>query len=55
MDGYLFAGVLMLAVWVGLTLTTDVPGWMHLLLTGGVFVIIWRIVVRGTTSTKPKR
>lgn len=38
----------MLVVWAALTMITDAPGWVHLLLTGGVFVIIWRIVVRGT-------
>jgi len=27
---------------------TEAPGWVHLLLTAGVFVIIWRLVVRGT-------
>jgi hypothetical protein len=25
----------------------NAPGWVHLLLTVGVFIVIWRIVVRG--------
>jgi len=50
MDFSLIAGVVMLLVWGGLTLTTEAPGWVHLLLTAGVFLIIWRIVARGTPS-----
>jgi hypothetical protein len=50
MDLSLIAGVVMLLVWGGLTLTTEAPGWVHLLLTAGVFLIIWRIVARGTPS-----
>jgi hypothetical protein len=50
MDLSLLAGIVMLVVWGGVTYTTDAPGWIHLLLTGGVFLIIWRIVVRDTPS-----
>jgi hypothetical protein len=50
MDSYMLAGIVMLIAWGGITYTTDAPGWVHLMLTGGVFVIIWRIVVRGTPS-----
>jgi len=50
MDLYLAAGIAMLLAWGGLTLATDAPGVVHLLLTAGVFVIIWRIVVRDTPS-----
>lgn len=50
MDFSLIAGFVMLLVWGGLTLTTEAPGWVHLLLTAGVFLIIWRIVVRDTPS-----
>jgi hypothetical protein len=50
MDRYLIAGIVMLAVWAGVTFTTDAPGWIHLLLTGGVFLLIWRIVKRDTPS-----
>lgn len=50
MDLTLILGGLLLLVWGGLTVTTDAPGWVHLLLTAGVFLIIWRIVVRGTPS-----
>lgn len=48
MDVYMIAAIVALAAWAGITFTTDAPGWIHLLLTGGVFGVIWRIVVRGT-------
>jgi hypothetical protein len=50
MDFSLITGFVMLLVWGGLTFMTEAPGWVHLLLTAGVFLIIWRIVVRGTPS-----
>ena len=50
MDVYLIAAVVILLAWAGITVTTEAPGWIHLLLTGGVFLLIWRIVVRGTQS-----
>ncbi len=46
MDIGIIAGVLMLIVWIIGTLN-EAPGWIHSLLTFGVFVIIWRVVVRG--------
>lgn len=50
MDLTLLAGIVMLVVWGGLTVATEAPGWIHLLLTAGVFLVIWRIVVRDTPS-----
>ncbi|WP_396220048.1 hypothetical protein [Gemmatimonas sp.] len=50
MDFSLLAGIVMLVAWGGFTYTTDAPGWIHLLLTGGVFLIIWRIVARDTPA-----
>jgi hypothetical protein len=47
MDLGILAGVAMLVIWAIGALVFDGPGWIHLLLTVGVFVIIWRIVVRG--------
>ncbi len=61
MDLLTVAGVTMLAGWAWITFTTTAPGWVHLFLTLGVFLVIWRIVVRGTPdpvtpteSAKPK-
>ena len=50
MDAYLIAGLVMFLRWGGVTYPTDAPGWIHLLLTGGVFLIIWRIVARDTPA-----
>lgn len=50
MDLGVIGGIVMLVVWGALTVTTEAPGWVHLLLTAGVFIIIWRIVVRDTPS-----
>lgn len=50
MDFSLLAGIVMLVAWGALTIMTEAPGWVHLLLTAGVFVIIWRIVARDTPS-----
>ncbi len=50
MDLWTVGAILMLAVWGGLTVATEAPGWVHLLLTVGVFILIWRIVARGTPN-----
>ena len=47
MDIGIIAGVGLLVVWVVAALVFDGPGWVHLFLTVGVFLIIYRIVVRG--------
>jgi uncharacterized membrane protein len=48
MDFGIIAAVLMLAIWAFVTFTTTAPGWIHVLLTLGMFLLIYRIVVRGT-------
>ena len=48
MDIGLVAAVLILVAWAVVTFTTEAPGWIHILLTIGVFLLIYRIVVRGT-------
>ena len=50
MDRYIIAALVMLLAWAVLTFTTEAPGAVHLLLTGGVFLLIWRIVVRDTPA-----
>ena len=56
MDYLLILSVVMLVVWAIITFTTTAPGWIHLLLTVGMFLLMYRIVVRGTrgVNTKPK-
>jgi hypothetical protein len=54
MDLGIVAALAMLVVWAVGTFRFDAPGWIHALLTGGVFLLIWRIVVRSTpTDAKP--
>ena len=58
MDIGIIAGVGMLVVWAVGTFAFEAPGWIHILLSVGVFLIIYRIVVRGTpgvdTTTKKR-
>lgn len=43
------AALVMLAVWAVASFAYEAPGWVHMLLTGGVFLLIYSIVVRGTS------
>ncbi len=45
MDFGIAAAVLMIVVWAVVTFTTDAPGYVHLLLTIGFFLLFWRIIV----------
>ncbi|MCC6318938.1 MAG: hypothetical protein IT361_14765 [Gemmatimonadaceae bacterium] len=51
MDLGIVAALVMLAVWAFATFTTTAPGWIHLLLSVGVFLLIYRIVVLGTARS----
>jgi uncharacterized membrane protein len=44
-------GIIMLVVWAVATFALSGPGWVHILLTLGVFMVIWGIVARGTPPT----
>jgi hypothetical protein len=46
MDLGIIAAVVMLAVWAVVTVTTEAPGYVHLLLTIGFFLLFWRIAAR---------
>lgn len=48
MDLGIIAALAMLVVWAVVTFTTSAPGWIHILLTMGMSLLIYRIVVRGT-------
>jgi len=45
--------IVMLIVWAIVALVFSGPGWIHLLLTVGVSMLIWQIVVR-TDKVHPK-
>ena len=52
MDLGVIGAVALLIVWAFLTFTTAAPGYVHLLLTLGVFLLIWRITVIGSRKAK---
>ena len=56
MDYLLILSLVMLVVWAVVVFATSAPGWIHLLLTVGMFLLMYRIVVRGTrgVNSKPK-
>lgn len=53
MDIGLIAAVVMLVVWAFLTFTTEAPGYVHLLLTLGIFLLCWRITVWSSRTPRP--
>ena len=55
MDLGILLAVAMLAIWAVATFAFSGPGWVHLLLTLGVFLLIWRIVARGTPNPDSAR
>lgn len=55
MDVWFIAGIVMLVLWAVGTFFLDAPGWINLLLSVGMFVVIWRIVVRGSVKAKGGR
>jgi hypothetical protein len=48
MDVGVITAVAMVVVWAVVALGYNGPGWTHLLLTGGVTLLIYRVVARGT-------
>jgi hypothetical protein len=53
MDLGIIAAILMLVVWAVITfIVNDAPGITHALLTGGVMLLIWRIVKRDEKATR---
>ncbi len=52
MDLGIIAAIALLAIWAVAALVMNGPGWVHLLLTVGVSLLIYRIVVRGSSKTK---
>ncbi|MDQ2667399.1 MAG: DUF5670 family protein [Gemmatimonadota bacterium] len=48
MDVGIIAAIVMLLMWAVGALVLQGPGWIHLFLTIGVSLLIYRIVVRGS-------
>jgi uncharacterized membrane protein len=57
MDLGIIVAIIMLIMWAIGALVMQGPGWIHLLLTAGVSLLIYRIVVRtsGPAKTPPTR
>jgi hypothetical protein len=52
MDLGLLGALALLVIWAVGALVLQGPGWIHLLLTAGVSLLIYRIVVRGSSGTR---
>ena len=53
MDLGIVAALAMLIIWAVVTSMISAPGWIHILLTMGMALLIYRIVVRGTRGVTP--
>jgi hypothetical protein len=56
LDLGIIVGLIMLVVWaVFVFIVNNAPGFVHLLLTLGLFIVIWRIVARTKLPNSTKR
>ena len=53
-DPLLLFSILLLGAWAIAALVLEGPGWVHALLTAGLFLLIYRIVVVGTRQDKAR-
>jgi hypothetical protein len=53
MDLGIVAGIVLILIWAISTFMFSGPGWVNLLLTFGVTILIWRVVARGTRGAEP--
>ena len=53
MDLGILGAIALLVVWAIAALVMQGPGWVHLFLTVGVSLLIYRIVVRDSAKTPP--
>ena len=51
----LYGGIVMLVVWAVVTVATEAPGYVHLLLVFGVFLLIWGITLQGAGASPAAR
>ena len=54
MDLGLVGAFAILVIWAIAALVLQGPGWVHLLLTIGVSLVIYRVVARGSSREEPK-
>lgn len=50
MDLGILVALAVLVIWAVWTFAFSAPGFAHILLTAGIFLLIYRIVVRGTSG-----
>ena len=55
MDLGIVAAIALLLIWAVGALVMEGPGWIHLLLTLGVSLLIYRIVLRGSPKETVKK
>jgi uncharacterized membrane protein len=55
MDLGIIGALALIVIWAIAALVLQGPGWVHLLLTLGVSLLIYRIVVRGSSSDEASR
>ena len=55
MDLGIVAAIVMLFIWAVAALVIQGPGWVHLFLTVGVSLLIYRIVARGSSPESVKK
>lgn len=48
----LISGAVLLVIWAYVTITTVAPGWVHILLTAGVFLLIYGIALRDPATPR---
>ena len=55
MNWGMVGGLLLLVIWAVVALVMNGPGWIHLLLTVGVSLVIYGVVVRSVRSAPTNR
>jgi hypothetical protein len=56
LDFGIIVGVIMLVIWAAFVfIVNNAPGFIHLFLTVGLFLVIWRIVARGAPMPPRKK
>lgn len=55
MDLRMLGAIALLVIWAIGALVMEGPGWIHLLLTIGVSLLIYSVVVRGSSRAVSKR
>ena len=55
MDLGIVAAVVIIVAWAVITFSTEAPGYVHLLLTIGFFILFWRFAARGSGGSPGRK